>query len=205
MRAGIVGNNTKHKLSVDEFRGFAISDSVAPVIFINSSDAPSARLFTLIHELVHIVIGRSGVSGVNTREEREEEQFCNQAAAEFLAPRKVFLTKWDKTILTEENIAILSSHFHISKVATARKALTEALISDEQYWSIYNAEKARYTQKKSNSGGGNFYKSALVKNSKAFAKAVCYEAMRGHLLLRDAGRLLNIPPNKIKRFAQDIG
>lgn len=62
MRSGIALGNTHRKLEVSEFRGFVISDAYAPVVFINSSDAPTARLFTLLHELAHIWIGSSGVS-----------------------------------------------------------------------------------------------------------------------------------------------
>jgi len=204
MRAGIVGNNTRRKLSVEEFRGFAISDKIVPIIFINSSDAPSARLFTLIHEFAHILIGSSGISGVSTREERQEELFCNQVAAEFLAPQEIFLNRWDKNITIDENISSLSIYLHISVIATARKALTEKLISEEQYWRIHNDEKNKYIKQNADSSGGDFYANAIVKNSKAFAKAVCHEALRGTLLLRDAGHLLNIPPNKVKEFARNL-
>lgn len=204
MRAGIVGNNTRRKLSVEEFRGFAISDKIVPIIFINSSDAPSARLFTLIHELAHILIGSSGISGVSTREEKQEELFCNQVAAEFLVPQEIFLDRWDKNITIDENISSLSIYLHISVIATARKALTEKLISEEQYWRIHNDEKNKYIKQNADNSGGDFYANAIVKNSKAFAKAVCHEALRGTLLLRDAGNLLNIPPNKVKEFARNL-
>lgn len=54
MRAGVAAGNNRRPLSVQEFRGFALSDKIAPVIFINSKDAKAAQIFTLVHELVHI-------------------------------------------------------------------------------------------------------------------------------------------------------
>ena len=63
-RNGIVKVNTRRSLDVDEFRGFAIADKYTPAIFINGNDAPSAQLFTLLHEIAHIWIGEGGVSNL---------------------------------------------------------------------------------------------------------------------------------------------
>ena len=78
-------------LGVEVFRGFAISDRVAPFVVINDQDARAARSFTLIHELAHIWLDRSGVSGVPSPDaprspEDRIERFCNDVAGEFLLP-----------------------------------------------------------------------------------------------------------------------
>lgn len=204
MRAGIVGNNTRRKLLVTEFRGFAITDKYAPVIFINSSDAPSARLFTLLHELAHIWIGASGISSINTSEKKQEEVFCNRVAAEFLVPGERIRELWNIQDSVDFNLGKVVAEFHVSKIAGARKALHERLISEEIYWQIYNKDRTIFLNKNSESDGGNFYNAAIVKNSKPFSKAIVREALRGKLLIRDAGRLLGIPPAKLKEYASKL-
>ena len=78
------------------FRGFAIADAAAPFVVINSRDARKARAFTLIHELAHVFLGRTGVSGsvsihTPTTPKARVERFCNDVAGEFLLPGEQFL------------------------------------------------------------------------------------------------------------------
>lgn len=203
MRSGVVGANTHRKLDVGEFRGFAISDKFAPIVFINIADAPAARLFTLIHELVHIWIGSSGVSSVSPSSNRQDEIFCNAVAGEFLVPKAKLTPLWRKVDDWVALLPELAAIFYVSKLVVARRACDLGFISNDEYGRYYVSElNAHRDQKKA--GSGDFYKTAGSKNSKRFSRAVLTEALSGRLLLRDAGKLLGIQPAKIRTYAEKV-
>lgn len=204
MRSGIVGNNTHRKLDVGEFRGFAISHPLAPVVFINSSDAPSARLFTLLHELAHIWLGSSGISNAVSGNTRREEVVCNSVAGEFLAPSVIFGELW--AAATQDlaaRVAELAQRFHVSRLVVIRRALDMGLVDLATYTAFYRVELDAF--RAAEGSGGSFYRNAGAKNSARFARAVIAEAFSGRLLLRDAGRLLGVQPSKIRDFAGQLG
>lgn len=204
MRSGIVGANTRRKLDVGEFRGFAISDSIAPVVFINSADAPTARLFTLIHEIAHIWIGSSGISNVSPSSARQEEIFCNAVAGEFLVPQAEFRQLWRDLEDWRANLPQLAARFHVSQLVIARRACDLGYITRETYVQYYRNELEAFRQKEK-VGGGSFYRNAGAKNSIRFSRAVLAEAKSGRLLLRDAGKLLGVQPGKIQTYAKTLG
>ena len=82
----LIGNLGSYHTAIDLeiFRGFALADDIAPFVIINDQDARSAWSFTLLHELVHIWLGQTGVSG--WRAEIAIERFCNDVASEFFLP-----------------------------------------------------------------------------------------------------------------------
>ena len=91
---GDLGHHTS-SIDADVFRGFAIADPIAPFVVINAKDARPARAFTLIHELAHVWLGQTGVSGnIFTETPKSEsakiERFCNDVAGEFLLPEGHF-------------------------------------------------------------------------------------------------------------------
>jgi Zn-dependent peptidase ImmA (M78 family) len=80
------GNLGSHHTNIDVeiFRGFALADPVAPFVVINEHDSKSAWSFSLLHELTHVWLGQTGVSG--ERAELHIERFCNDVASQFLLP-----------------------------------------------------------------------------------------------------------------------
>ncbi len=129
------------------FRGFAISDKLAPFIIINPHDTKTANVFTLVHELCHVWLGDTGVSNWNSLNIREpkptnkNEQFCDQVAAEFLVPKIDLLKQWDLlTIGYEADVVIkrIARKFKVSPIVIARRLLEFNRISSEAYWNWYD-------------------------------------------------------------------
>ena len=202
MRSGVVGNNTHRPLNVNEFRGFALADPFAPAVFVNSADAPAARVFTLAHELAHIWIGSTGISDTTPSATRASEVFCNAVAGEYLVPEVAFRECWRTDLPFSANLQRATAAFHVSRVVVARRALAFKFASSAEYHSVYAGALSEYEEK--DSGGGDFYRTARVRNGDRMSKAVVQQARSGRMLLRDAGRLLGVQPSNIDLFAKSL-
>jgi Zn-dependent peptidase ImmA (M78 family) len=198
-RSGIVKSNTKRGLSVDEFRGFAISDPLVPVIFINGKDSEAAWIFTLAHELAHIWLGESGVSDVapNQPNHANLETYCNRIAAELLTPTSEFLPAWEQI---PNQFDLLSKKFKVSQLVIARRALDLGKIDWANYQTIANASK-----KAGNSGGGSPFRSFPIRNSKRLTQAIVANAVSGQTMLREAASLLNVRPQTVLELGKRLG
>jgi Zn-dependent peptidase ImmA (M78 family) len=110
----LVGDLGSHHSSISEavFRGFVIADKIAPFVVINDQDAKPARSFTLLHELAHIWLGQTGVSGGEPEDTMPAtafgkiEQFCNDVAGEFLLPSGAFKVKPQNLDGTDKKAAL---------------------------------------------------------------------------------------------------
>lgn len=210
MRSSYAGSATGHKIDVEEIRGLAIADRYAPLIFINSADAKSAQVFTLVHELVHIWIGQSGISDLDflANNEAEVEKYCNSVAAEILVPKDDMTKLWNPHKEVVENCKSIANSNYVSDFVVLKRAYDVGFIDFEAYKQHYNflmGEWQKIKEHQANSGG-NYYNTKPAKESKKFSVAVVEATLEGKLLYRDAMALLNIKSMKtFQNFSKELG
>jgi Zn-dependent peptidase ImmA (M78 family) len=190
LRSGYVGASTSRLLSVDEFRGFALSDEYAPLIFINGADAPAAQIFTIAHEIAHVWLGETGVSNLERTYSTHStlEQYCNNVAAEVLLPLEELRVSWRGQINDTREIDRLSREYKISRIVVARRARDAALLTESKFDSYYKMIASSATK----AAGGNYYVNEQYKHSRRFSIAIIQEALAGRTMQRDAMQFLGI-------------
>jgi Zn-dependent peptidase ImmA (M78 family) len=191
MCSGVVLNNTYRPLDPDEFRGFALSDPLAPLVFINGADTKAAQMFTLAHELAHIWLGQSAVSDTQASlvPDHEIERWCNNVAAEFLVPLAMLKQEYQVAPNLRGELDRLARRFKVSTLVILRRVYDAGGLTQDEFWREYQEEFERLLAIARGSGG-NFYLTQAARVSKRFARALVISTLEGQTLHRDAFRML---------------
>lgn len=195
---GHVGNSTARKLSTKEFRGFALSDEYAPLIFVNGQDSRAAQIFTLAHELAHLWLGESGISDCDQDSQSEVEKWCIKVAARTLVPTDELMLA-DTGELRIQGIAgrvsKLSMHFKVSTLVIIIRLLDAGRISPDAFRKHYSSESKRQLKQdkaKAPVIKNSAYHTMRKRHGKIFSSALISDALSGNTLYRDALRLLYV-------------
>lgn len=195
MTSSIVGSNSRRTLDAAEFRGFALVDDRAPLIFMNASDSKAARMFTLAHELAHIWLGESGVSDPEAGSVPKQgvERWCNRVAAELLMPLDALHEAHEPDAPVADEMQRLAHLFKVSSLVALRRLFDAGFIDRETLWQNYRQETARIRALDiGGSGGGDYYRTLAARTGKRFAHAVFSSTLEGQTLFRDAFRMLGM-------------
>ena len=112
----------KDQFRVENYSGFSLYDDVFPIIYVNNSASKTRQIFTLIHELGHLLFHTSGIDTLDNHfiedlpeQQKKVEMLCNRFAAEFLLPQKVFNEAVSGHPPTEQTAELLAGRFHVSR------------------------------------------------------------------------------------------
>lgn len=192
MVSGIVGNNTHRKLDPREFRGFALADDLAPLVFVNGADTKAAQMFTLGHEMAHLWLGGSALSDATPNQEPglEVERWCNAIAAEVLAPLEIVRAEFDPGAPLDTERDRLARRFKVSTLVVLRRLFDAGFLAWPAFREAYDAELERLVSIPRGAGGGNFYWTELARVGRRFARAVVTSTLEGYTGYSDAFHML---------------
>lgn len=206
----LIGNLGSYHTTIDleMFRGFALADEVAPFVIINDQDAKTAWSFTLLHELVHLWLGQTGVSGA--RAETALEKFCNDVAGEFLLPtNELAYLRVDNTTNFETALAQIS-HFakdrDLSSSMVAYKLYRIGAIKLDTWQKLSGFFRTQWLQSRANrregvrdqEGGPNYYVVRRHRIGSALIDLVRRTMADGSLTTSKAGKVLGVKPKNVQ-------
>ncbi|MBA3323667.1 MAG: ImmA/IrrE family metallo-endopeptidase [Pyrinomonadaceae bacterium] len=123
-------------ISKREMRGFSIWDAPLPISVVNTKDSPYGRVFTMVHELTHLMLRSGGLCDLG---ENNIEVFCNAVAGETLVPSEFLLQERiirdDRTnhIWSDESLLAIANRYSVSRVVVLRRLLTLGKTTQEFY------------------------------------------------------------------------
>ena len=210
MISGIVGSDTHRVLDPQEFRGFALVDRYAAVVFVNGADSKAAQVFTLAHELAHVWLGETALSDLAPQSIRSNavERWCNLVAAEFLVPMAEFRSRFDREAHLRTQLQPLAEHFRVSAQVILGRMREAGALTWSEYLTELDVERERVAGFVADRGGtgGNYYNTKPVQVGKRFARALVASAMEGQTSYTEAFRLLGLKKAAtFDRLAERLG
>jgi Zn-dependent peptidase ImmA (M78 family) len=194
----------KDAFHLDDISGFCIYDNEFPVIYLNNSMPISRQLFTLFHELSHLLLRTAGIDKRNDAflrklkgDNKRAEILCNEFAGAFLVPDSDFENVLRGVTVDEEGIELLSNRYKVSREVILRKCLDRKLVSQAYYEqkSKQWAEEAKLRRKKSD--GGNYYRNIVTYRGDAYLDLVFRQYYQGRFDVTQIADYLNVKVTSI--------
>jgi len=193
--SGIVNSDTHRRLDPAEFRGFALSDEYAPVVFVNGADTKAAQIFSIIHEHAHVWLGSTALSDVGTYPaDIATEAWCNRVAAEVLVPVVELLEQRQPEAELQMEITQLARTFKVSTLVILRRLYDAGSLNYSTYNNLYDKELERllHIESRKSISGGDFYNSTLVRTGHRFTQAILSSTWEGRTPFTEAMRMLGV-------------
>ena len=158
-----------YDVDIKEMRGLCIYHDTVPIILLNGKDSVNGRIFSLFHELTHLLLGESAICGDDL--DRDIEILCNSVAGEFLVPKEDLNSNLHN-IPFDDLLNELSNLYGVSEYVILRRLLDSGKITKKDYdlKTGYNVFISKSNKSKDNSG--NYYRNMIKYNGRSFYSLV---------------------------------
>ena len=213
----------KRSFKQREISGFCLIDIEFPIIYLNNTTEKSRQIFTIFHELAHILLQTNGITKSDDRyinslqgANKSIEIFCNKFAAEFLLPNHVFSEIIRETVVNvndnDKIISKISSDYKVSREVVLRKLLDNNLISQKEYTlkvREWYSEQVGKSQDKNKKSGGDYYANQATYLGENYLKLVFNKYYQGQYDIERVADYLNIKKvatvEKLEQYLLDKG
>lgn len=197
-----------------DISGFCLSDREFPVIYLNSSTSYGRQIFTIFHELAHILLNTNGLTKRDDQyidllrgDAKGIEIFCNKFAADFLVPNDEFLQRVKKSGSLNDNVSGLAEIFNVSRQVILRRYLHNNIIDKSTYTELVNHWNVEYRNNKKNQKKKNtfYYQNQVSFLGTKYVNLVFNRHQRGLCTVEQVADYLNIRVKNIGKLESAIG
>lgn len=198
-------------LTQDNVRGFAIVDDTIPIIGIKrGGEPPHSKIFTLFHELGHIILNEGAITDLSLNPTWELEKWCNAFAAEVLVPTSELLQmriiheyqEQDQKIWTKKDLVDLANHFHVGPLAILRSLLENQLTTKAFYKEKHEKWNRPQFGRAKNPEGRNLAKEAVQEKGRTFIGLAFTAYDQNRINLKDLSDFLGVKLSYIPKTRQ---
>ena len=199
-------------IDLRSFRGFALSDPIAPFVIMNDQDARAAWSFTLLHELTHLWLGQTGISGGYA--EMAIERFCNDVAGGFLLPanelQQFALPNVENEEAVADSVTAFANERNVSRSMVAYKLYRQQRIQQGQWHRLSTrfreewlaGRETRRERAQSQEGGANYYTVRRHRVGDALISVVRRMMRAGALTTTKAGTVLGVKAKNVQSLVK---
>jgi Zn-dependent peptidase ImmA (M78 family) len=197
----------KDSFEQNDISGFCLFDDEFPIVYLNNSTSANRQIFTIFHELAHILLKNNGItkfdfSYINHLQGRAKkiEMFCNAFAGEFLVPTREFISFAKKDFSKDSDIISIANYFKVSKDVILRKAFDQGLIDQGYYlqkYQVWQQEWLRKNKERKSKKGGNYYLTQSSYLGKGFLNIAFSKYYKGQCSIEQLADYLNVKVKSI--------
>lgn len=201
--------NPPRRISTDgsPFSGFCLYDPDFPIIYVNNNNAKSRQIFTLFHELAHLLMHTGGIDTRQdnyiarmTGDNRRVEVLCNLFAAEFLVPSHDFEVRLAGVSIDDRAIEYWARLYCVSRETILRRLLDQGRVRQQDY--EQKVQQWSMEQTGSGGAGGNYYLTKGAYLGERYIEIVFSHYHQGRISVEQAADYLDVRTKNFSRMEE---